>query len=371
MLTDLDDTLLHQAPLPFAFVGASDHRFYDRYWFEAFAPDGSAGVLVSMGRYANMNVLDGFVAAQTGGRQYNVRFSRELRPAFAETKVGGLSVSLVEPLKVLRLRLEEGDHPLACDLTWTGSLPARLEGHSFSRAQGRVVSDMYRFAQVGTVSGALSIDGRAFEAAGWFGARDHSWGVRPGVGGFEPVTGGAASAGAGRLFIWLAFRVGELGGYVQLHEDHLGRRQSLDGALVWPGDAGRPELAIVDMEHDLTFHEGTRAFSHARLVLTTEDEQRWEIEAEPVFTAWAYKGTGYGNGYDDEKGLGAYRGEYLEETDIYDVSHPEIVRNLDGAQIPSGHREQPVRLTVNGKPGFGHLPIMVMGPNQRYGLQAT
>ena len=47
MLTDLDDTLLHQAPLPFEFVGTSDHRFYDRYWFEAVVPDGSAGVLVN------------------------------------------------------------------------------------------------------------------------------------------------------------------------------------------------------------------------------------------------------------------------------------------------------------------------------------
>lgn len=47
MLTDLDDTLLHQAPLPFAFVGTSDHGFYDRYWFEAVVPDGSAGVLVN------------------------------------------------------------------------------------------------------------------------------------------------------------------------------------------------------------------------------------------------------------------------------------------------------------------------------------
>lgn len=47
MLTDLDDTLLHQAPLPFAFVGTSDHGFYDRSWFEAVVPDGSAGVLVN------------------------------------------------------------------------------------------------------------------------------------------------------------------------------------------------------------------------------------------------------------------------------------------------------------------------------------
>ena len=36
-MTDLDDTLLHEAPLPFAFVGTSDHRSYDRYWFEVFS----------------------------------------------------------------------------------------------------------------------------------------------------------------------------------------------------------------------------------------------------------------------------------------------------------------------------------------------
>ena len=368
MLTDLDDTLLHQAPLPFEFVSTSDHRFYDRYWFEAFAPDGSAGMLVGMGRYPNMNVLDGFVAAQRDGRQYNVRFSRALRPAFAETKVGNLAVSLIEPLRVLRLTLEAGEHPLSCDLTWTGSLPPRLEDHGFSRFQGRVVSDMYRFAQVGAVDGTLSIEGREHRVVDWFGARDHSWGVRPGVGGFEPVTGEPQGGAGGRLFLWLAFRIDEFGGYFQLHEDHRGRRQSLDGALVWPADGGGAELRVVDAEHELTFHEGTRAFSHARVTLTTEDEQRWEIEAEPVLTAWAYKGTGYGTGYDDEKGLGAYRGEYVEESDVYDVSHPEIVRNLQGEQIPSGHREQPVRLTINGKPGYGHFPVMVTGPNQRYGL---
>lgn len=330
--------------------------------------NGSAGVLISMGRYPNMNVLDGFVTAQTEGRQYNVRFSRQLRPAVAETSVGGLSVTLVEPLHVLRLELEEGAYPLTCDLTWQASLPPRLEDHSFSRMDGRVASDMYRFAQVGTVSGALGIEGRAYSAADWFGARDHSWGVRPGIGGFERRTSAAPAGQSGRLFLWIAFRVAEFGGYFQLHEDSDGARQSLDGALVWPAESGRGDLRIVDASHELTFHEGTRAFSHARVTLTTEDGARWEIEAAPVLTAWAYKGTGYGTGYEDEKGLGAYRGESLVESDVYDVSHPEVVRNLAGEQIPSGHREQPVRLTVNGEPGYGHFPVMVMGPNRRYGF---
>ena len=367
MLTDLDDTLLHQAALPFAYTASSDHRFYDRYWFEAFAPDGSAGVLVSMGRYPNMNVLDGFVCAQSEGKQYNVRFSRALRPALADTSIGGLAVAVVEPLRVLHLSLAKGNYPLACDLTWTASLPPRLEEHTFSRQNGRVVSDMYRFAQVGTVTGELEIDGRVHRADGWFGARDHSWGVRPGVGGWEPATG-PSEPGSGRLFLWLAFRTGEFGGYVQLHEDQDGKRQSLDGAILWPAESGKDDLRIVDASHDIAFHAGTRAFSHARATLTTEDGARWEVVAQPALTAWAYKGTGYGTGYNDERGLGAYRGEYLEETDTYDLSHPEVVRNLAGAPIPPGHREQPVTLTVNGAPGFGHFPIMVIGPNRKHGF---
>jgi len=368
MLTELDDTLMHQAPLPFALVASSDHRFFDRYWFEAVAPDGSLCLIMGMGRYRNMNVLDGFVSIQTdAGRQYNLRFSRALEPDVTTPSVGGLTISVVKPLEVLRLVLSAGNHPMSCDLTWTGNLPARLESHQFSRQHGRVVSDFYRFAQMGEVSGWVAVAGRRAELQGWFGARDHSWGVRAGVGGFEPVTA-APDPAAGRFFLWLAFRIDDFGGYLQLLENQDGDLQSRDGSVVWPADSGRSEQAIARIEHELTFHAGTRQFDHGRLTVTTVDGDTLRIDIEPVLTAWAYRGTGYGNGYNDGLGLGVYRGEYLEESDIYDVSDPEIVRDLQGERIASGHREQPVKIKVDGKPGFGHCTVIAMGTYRRYGL---
>ena len=48
MLTSLDDTLWHQLPTKFDHVGTSDPRFFDRYWFALYAPDGSAAAQVTM-----------------------------------------------------------------------------------------------------------------------------------------------------------------------------------------------------------------------------------------------------------------------------------------------------------------------------------
>ena len=60
MLTKLDDTLLHQAPTTFDHAVTSDHRFYDRYWFQAIEPGGATSLVAGMGLYKNTNVLDGF-----------------------------------------------------------------------------------------------------------------------------------------------------------------------------------------------------------------------------------------------------------------------------------------------------------------------
>ena len=57
------------------------------------------------------------------------------------------------------------------------------------------------------------------------------------------------------------------------------------------------------------------------------------------------------------------------EVDVYDISHPEDVVLPDGRVIRPVHREQPVKLTVNGKPGFGYMPIMSSGVIKRYGLK--
>jgi hypothetical protein len=252
------------------------------------------------------------------------------------------------------------------DLTWDGTAPPHEEPHHFGRLDGRAYEDFRRFDQVGTVRGHVEIDGAAITADGWFGARDHSWGIRRSVGGFEPVTGSLPRELAGILFCWLEFAAGEVTGHLQLHEDGPGNRLYLDG-FVRETPTGSVQ-AITDADIELSFAEGTRAYKRAIVTMTTTDGCVRRIEAEPLMTAWAYRGTGYDGGFADGRGLGAFRGDELVEHDVYDVSHTEDVVLPDGTEIRPLHREQGVRLTVDGVPGYGHFPVMAIGPLGRLGL---
>src|SRR5438876_6126743 len=107
-LTDLDETLMHQTSLPFAFAATSDHRFYDRYYISMFAPDGSAAIINGIGVYKNMNVMDGFVATLSGGVQTNHRFSRPLLPELPgmAMSLGPIRAEIIEPFKKARYAVE-------------------------------------------------------------------------------------------------------------------------------------------------------------------------------------------------------------------------------------------------------------------------
>ena len=49
---------------------------------------------------------------------------------------------------------------------------------------------------------------------------------------------------------------------------------------------------------------------------------------------WVYcQGGGYFGGFDDGLGQGVYRGDYHEEGEVWDVSHPTQVVRSDGTAI--------------------------------------
>jgi hypothetical protein len=377
MLTPLDETLFHQSTEVMVHTRESDHRFFDRFVIGCHSPDGNLGLVTSMGVYKNMNVMDGFAMLQQGAsRQYNHRFSRDLHRGGYETRLGPLSHEVLEPMKRLHLRLEPGPYAGAFDLEWEAIAPAHLETRHFTRLDGRIVRDHLRFDQHGKLNGWIELNGTRHEVRDWFCWRDHSWGVRAGIGGFEPFTGavvdGAAQAvsdtSKGHLNLvhwWATARNCAL---FQVQEDGEGNRLYLDGRITsLTGE--HPPLEIVDARQEFTLHPGTRRFSHGTLQLKTEDGRDWLLEIEAIGRAWAYKGSGYDSGYNDELGLGAYRGEWTEEYDVYDISHPEDVIMPDGRVLRPTHREQIARVKVNGEPGLAHSPMLVVGPNRKLGLK--
>ena len=138
MLTSLDETLHHQAPLTFDHVHSTDHRFYDRQLMGGFRADGEVAFLAGISVFKNMNVIEGFAMVQVrSSRQYNVRITRQLRPMpDSEARIGPLSLTIMEAFKALRYELEAGDYPISLDMRFDAALPPRLEHPHVSRGDG-------------------------------------------------------------------------------------------------------------------------------------------------------------------------------------------------------------------------------------------
>lgn len=362
-LCDLDETVLHQTPFPIRHAGSSDVRFFDRYWLNAVDPAGSVGLIAGLGCYKNTGSCDGYVAAQAGAQQYNARFARPLDENLDEMTVGDLRIVVEEPFARLRLLVEPTTSPLACDLVWTSTFAPHLEAHHFDAPAGRTLQDMTRYDQLGRWHGWLDYGQGRVDVVDWWGARDHSWGLRPGVGGFEQSHGDPSmttemptAPRRAMLHLVLFAEAGDRFLALQYREDADGERLALDGESI--GRDGT-RTRVRDVALDVTFVPGSRAYRDLALDVTLADGATLRVEAWPLLNAWAYAGTGYDGGYLDGRGLGAWRGTVAEH-DVYEHVPPEQVL-LHGEPTPPGHREQPVTLTIDGTPGTGHCPVITRG----------
>jgi hypothetical protein len=117
MLTPLDDTLWHQLPTTFDHVWTSDPRFFDRYWFAIYSPDGRMAIQITMGAYRNMNVLDGGAVMIVDGKQYNLRVSRSLERN-AQTECGPIRITPVKPLEEFEIAIQPGAHGMSGAISW-------------------------------------------------------------------------------------------------------------------------------------------------------------------------------------------------------------------------------------------------------------
>lgn len=367
MLTALDESFMHQVALPFELAQTSDHRFFDRTILTSGAPDGSVGMVMGMGAYKNMNVLDGFAIVQIDrARQHNLRLSRELRPEMTQV-LGPLRIEVIEPFKEIRCILDRSDAPFSFDMRYKAFLDPVLEEPHFHRASGRITQDYVRYNQVMTVSGTMLIEGREVLADRWFGWRDHSWGVRPSVGGWEPPVPGLKDAfpsaqragGKGMVLFYIGFNAGdELGGGIQVIENGLGELIYFTGHFGAPGD----QSPVVGYEWSVETFPGTRMPRKVSVQAKTANGKVYDIVAEPNGRPWALKGGGYDSGYADGKGHGSWRSkDLLTEIDMYDVSDPDEVGLPDGSRVRPNHREVHINVTCNGRSGHGYMPFVAIG----------
>ena len=362
MLTPLDDYLAHQTPDTFDHVASSDRNFFDRYYFGCHDLTGDVFLVIAMGLYPNLGVIDAFATAVVGGeRQFIVRASRELGGDRSKTVVGPIGVEVLEGLRKLRVWCEPNEWGLSFDITFEGMTFPLQEPHFLRRAGNRVVMDYTRLTQPGRWQGTLSVGGQEhkLEPGAWWGARDHSWGIRS-VGDREPPSAPVRNGPRGFFWNWSPMQFEQQALMYTVSENPDGSRWHEAAARLHPYEASRDpeELAIV--RHELRLKPGTRLFDGGTVVLREPDGEELPVTLEPL-TMLHMAGAGYAYGGDLWR-HGQYHGELVVEGETWDLT--------DGATVAriAGQNQTVCRVQAGGQTGYGIFELILFGLYEPYGF---
>ena len=211
MLTRFDELTCHQVVSTFDHPETSDRAWTEKLWCHVHDVTGGLTLATGLGVYPNRNVIDGYgCACVDGERQHNVRLSRELRPRIDELALGPLSYEVLEPFRRVRVAMAENDRGLSYDLELLGRFDPGEESPQYGRSRGRMFVNTCRYAQTCRARGWIKVEGKTFEVDedGYRAHRDHSWGIRMGVG--APETGVQEADIAtflGMIILWACFQL--------------------------------------------------------------------------------------------------------------------------------------------------------------------
>lgn len=356
MLSKADDYPVHQRAEPIAIAG-TDRNFYDRYFFNAQAPDGSLFVAIALGVYPHLDVMDAAFAWLEGGRQRSIFASRRLGGERMDTRVGPLAVEVVEPLQRLRVRLQDTEG-LAADIAFAGRHPPIEEPRFTWRVGPRTIMDATRMTQNVEAKGHVRVDGRTIALAGWRGTRDRSWGIRPvGAPDAQPP-----AAPPQFFWLWAPLNFGRYCLYAHTNDDSDGNGWNRSAVLVDLEAGALHRLA--DPRFGIDWAKGTRRAASARIAAMTETGQSVQVLLAPE-ALFQMHGLGYGH---PRYAHGLWRGELDVAAETFDCV------GADPATPANAHVQALVRADLrlgDGPPigGRGVLEQLVIGPHRPSGFR--
>lgn len=359
MLTKADDYPIHQTPDPIAYAG-TDRNFYDRYFFNGYTTDGEVYFGAALGVYPYLNIMDAGFAVRIGKVQYNLHASRHMCMERSDTWVGPIRVEVLEPLKRLRVVVEDNENGISADLVFEGRHTPIEEPRTARRNGPRLIQDITRMTQLGRWSGWVRAGGQEIqlEPEVTLGTRDRSWGIRA-VGLRDPQQPASISEFQVWWF-WVPAHFSDRVMHFFVNEDGDGNVWNLGAMMVH--DDGRVEH-LTDARLEIEFLAGTRF--PARGTITARDTAGGlctiSVDAGPRFYL---SGIGYMNpdwahglnkgelaiGYDEIRAKTVTRHEAPYQ-------HPQAFANLT-MTLPGGEVMQ----------GFGCFESIVLGRHEPTGL---
>lgn len=370
LLTAADEGFCHQIVDTFATVGTSDLAWTEKVCAMAAARDGSVQLGFGIGKYTNRNVMDAYAGVSRGVEQITVRASRALGDDPNTTIVGPIRYEVLEPLRVIRFALEPNDvQPISFDWVFEGAFPPAFEDRTSIRTRHRRSADLVRYHQIGLCSGWVEIDGERRELSpdDWVSTRDHSWGVRYGVG--KPPTDLEPGAPLGDYhFFWTPSYLERPDGTAYgLHMVWSRTRGPGFDRIESSGLVEHPDGTVermVDIVPELRYDPSNRRLQGGRVHCTMSDGTARTLEVEVVSDTGFHLGTGLYFGFDGHH-HGEWRGElHVDGERIDDCSTAETARRVH--QI----RDTVVKITdrEGGGVGWGNWQPIVSGEWPELGL---
>lgn len=363
MLTPYDDFPIHQAPVPIAQTVSGDPNHYDRYFFNGHTRSGDVFFAAAMGHYPNRGVVDASFSVVTEGVQRSVFASGRLSPDRA-TRIGPFSVSVIEPLRRLRVEVGTNDQGVSAELDFHAVTAAVEEPRQTLVRGGRVAMDATRLTQWGRWQGSITVDGHRIdlEPGDTLGVRDRSWGTRS-VGAPTPTN---LPPAMGQLFwLWAPLHFEGFCTHAAAFENADGHRW-MSTARIVPHlvTTDAPTWGVDTSEHlnwwdyDLSWKPGTREISRATITSRRLDGTPVSLEFEPIVT-FRMRGIGYTH---PTFGHGSAHGEL-------DVSGETIdLATVDGEDPTMVHVQTLSRVHSNLGEGVGVLEQLAFGPHAPTGL---
>ncbi len=339
-LVNADEFFNHQIVETHASVLQSDPSWAEKVCGMVAARDGSLSIGFGFGKYVNRNVVDAYGGVSRGVEQWTVRASRALDSAVNNIDVGPLSYEVIEPLRQVRVRLDATDQqPIAFDLLLEGLLPCMLEDREDRRTLTgyRHSANQIRYHQTGVASGWIELQGQRHQVTpeDWVMTRDHSWGLRPGVG--APLTDLQADpvdAVAPRILaIWnpLLFRNPD-GSHYGFHQYYLlyagegWQHEKVQGGFEYP-DGRREGLRRILPR--LQFNPDNQRLLGGEVELTMMDGSQRLLHLQVQGDTGFHLGAGLYHGLDG-RFHGQWRGPLLVEGEYCaDCSSPAAVARLN------------------------------------------
>jgi hypothetical protein len=373
-ITAADEGFHHQFADTFAVVGTSDPAWTEKVCAMAMSRDGAIQLGFGMGKYTNRDVIDGYGAISRGKSQWTVRASRRLASDPEQTTVLPLRYEVLEPLRVVRFALDPNEVvPVSFEWTFEAALPTAFEDRTVHQDGFRTSADLVRYHQIGVGSGWVEIEGELtdLDSAGCVSTRDHSWGVRYGVGVPAPDKPEVdALAGLGFQMVWcpllferddgtrygmlIHFQIVTAPGLGIVHKIVMGGVEHPDGQV-------EPWL---DLAPELQYDPDNRRLRGGVIRATTADGVTRDLAVEVLDDTGIQLGAGLYFGLDGHY-HGEWRGEHHVDGEfIADCSTAEAARRLH--QI----RDTVIRVVdpVGGGTGLGNCQPIITGGHPELGL---